>query len=72
MIENMQKLNTGYISIYLSARAYCVKSIEHDFPIEFSLDFMFLPHHLDLHFSFLQRLVDNTYPKEFTKKQGWL
>jgi hypothetical protein len=34
----MQKLNMGYIPIYLATRAYCVKSIEHDFPIEFSLN----------------------------------
>ena len=45
----MQKLNTGYIPIYLSARTCCVKSID-DFLTEFSLNFLFLPHHLDLLF----------------------
>jgi len=70
MTENLWKLNMGYIPIYLSVRSFCVKSIEHDFPIEFNLNFLCPPHHLDLHFSFLQRLVDNTYRKELTKKQG--
>jgi len=42
----MWKLNTGYIPIYLSARTCCVKSID-DFPIEFSMNFLF--HYLDLH-----------------------
>ena len=45
----MRKLNTGYIPIYLSMSSYCVKSIEYDFPIEFILNFLFSPHHLDLH-----------------------
>jgi hypothetical protein len=41
----MQKSNTGYIPIYLSVRTCCVKSID-DFPIEFSLNFLF--HYLHL------------------------
>ena len=51
MKENMRKLNTRYIPIYLSARTCCVKSID-DFLTEFSLNFLFLPHHLDLLFSY--------------------
>jgi hypothetical protein len=56
----------GYILIYLSARAHCFNSIEHDFSIEFSLNlhlaisemrtwilaFLFPPYYLDLHLGF--------------------
>jgi len=37
-LKDMQKLNMGYIPIYLSARAHYFKSIEHDFSIEFNLN----------------------------------
>jgi len=89
----MQKLNMGYILIYLSARAHYFKSIEHDFSIEFILNLhlpileiriwilaqqdyfglggvCFTSFSIKFHFSSLQRLVDNTYPKDFLKKQG--
>ena len=59
----MQKLNMGYIPIYLSTRSYCVKSIENDFLIEFSLDFLFPPHHLDLCLVFPARVNGQHIPE---------
>ena len=64
----MRKLNMGYIPIYLSARTCCVKSIEHDFPIEFNLNFLFSPHHLDLHLVFPAKVSGQHIPGEILEE----
>jgi len=65
----MRKLNMGYIPIYLSARTCCVKSID-DFPIEFSLNFFFPPHHLDLHLVLFPTKVSGQHIPEGILKEA--